>query len=409
MKPDKARKLLLTGYRPQEKRLKFFPDKRLPASGQYVARIVMQNIIKALAKPEDTALVSIFVPGELLTAAGIVPYSVEAMSCFLAGTKCEQALLAESEIEGFPETMCSYHRVFLGAAMTGLVPKPKCTIYTNLACDGNMMTFPYLKEEYQIPGFYIDVPYEKSRDSVIYVAEQLRELKVFLEDISEKKISEEAVQKAVARSKEASANYNKQLALRKHHDPVSSLTNEVYALFMCHLLAGSPEAVKYTRLLLEDVKNAPDAQGLRVLWMHMMPYLQKPAIDVFNYSQDVHIGACDFVADGFQQMHGDDPYEALAGKMVNCIYNGSVDQRLQRDIELAELTGADGGIVFAHWGCKNIIGASGLIKNAMEDAGFPTMILDGDGCNPVNSSDGQVATRLQAYCEMLEKNKGAEL
>lgn len=409
MKPDKARKLLLAGYRLQEKRLKFFPDKRLPASGQYVARIVMQNIIKALAKPEDTALVSIFVPGELLTAAGIVPYSVEAMSCFLAGTKCEQALLAESEIEGFPETMCSYHRVFLGAAMTGLVPKPKCTIYTNLACDGNMMTFPYLKEEYQIPGFYIDVPYEKSRDSVIYVANQLRELKVFLEDITEKKISEEAVQKAVARSKEASANYNKQLALRKHHDPVSSLTNEVYALFMCHLLAGSPEAVKYTRLLLEDVEKAPDAQGLRVLWMHMMPYLQKPAIDVFNYSQEVHIGACDFVADGFQQMHGDDPYEALAGKMVNCIYNGSVDQRLQRDIELAELTGADGGIVFAHWGCKNIIGASGLIKNAMEDAGFPTMILDGDGCNPVNSSDGQIATRLQAYCEMLEKNKGADL
>ena len=109
----------------------------------------MQNIIKALAKPDDTALVSIFVPGELLTAAGITPYSVEAMSCFIAGTRCEQAFLAQTESEGFPETMCSYHRIFLGASMTGLVPKPKCTIYTNLACDGNMMTFPYLKQKYQ--------------------------------------------------------------------------------------------------------------------------------------------------------------------------------------------------------------------------------------------------------------------
>ena len=52
-----------------------------------------------------------------------------------------------AEEEGFPETMCSYHRVFLGAALTGFLPKPKCTIYTNLACDGNMMTFPYLKEK----------------------------------------------------------------------------------------------------------------------------------------------------------------------------------------------------------------------------------------------------------------------
>ena len=33
------------------------------------------------------------------------------------------------------------------------------------------------------------------------------------------------------------------------------------------------------------------------------------------------------------------------------------------------------------------------------------MILDGDGCNPANTSDGQVSTRLQAFMEMLEKGK----
>ena len=140
--PEKARRLLLMGYRLQEKRLKFFPDKNLPDSAHYVARIVMKNIIHALARPENAAMVSIFVPGELLTAAGLTPYSVEALSCFLAGTKCEQAFLRKTEEEGFPETMCSYHRVFLGAALTGILPKPKCTVYTNLACDGNMMTFP---------------------------------------------------------------------------------------------------------------------------------------------------------------------------------------------------------------------------------------------------------------------------
>ena len=42
--PGKARRLLLTGYRLQEKRLLFFSDKKLPKSGQYVARIVMKNM-----------------------------------------------------------------------------------------------------------------------------------------------------------------------------------------------------------------------------------------------------------------------------------------------------------------------------------------------------------------------------
>lgn len=403
--PKKARQLLLAGYRLQEARLLLASDKALPTSGRYAARIVMKNIIQALAKPENAAMVSIFVPGELLTAANLTPYSVEALSCFMAGTKCEQSFLRKTEEEGFPETMCSYHRVFLGAALTGLLPKPKCMVYTNLACDGNMMTFPYLRDTHGIPGFYIDVPYEKNQESIQYVAGQLREMKHFLEEMTGKSISEEAVQRAVNNSKKAAANYQQQLALRKTHDLSTTLTNELYAIFMCHLLSGSEKAVKYTQLLLDDVKKAPRAEGLHVLWMHIMPFLQEPVKEVFNYSKNIHISACDFVADGFQEMHSLDPYESMAEKMVNCIYNGAVDQRIQLAEQLAKQTGADGGILFAHWGCKGTIGASSLIKASLEKAGLPTMILDGDGCNPANTSDGQVSTRLQAFMEMLEKGK----
>lgn len=136
-----------------------------------------------------------------------------------------------------------------------------------------------------------------------------------------------------------------------------------------------------------------------------MPFLQEPVKEVFNYSDTIHISACDFVADGFQMMDASDPYEAMAVKMVNCIYNGAVDKRIEMAERLAKITNADGGILFAHWGCKGTIGASGLIKSSLEAAGLPTMILDGDGCNPANTSDGQVSTRLQAFVEMLEENR----
>ena len=39
------------------------------------------------------------------------------------------------------------------------------------------MTFPYLKDKFECPGFYIDVPYEKNRESVLYVADQAAEIK----------------------------------------------------------------------------------------------------------------------------------------------------------------------------------------------------------------------------------------
>ena len=37
-------------------------------------------------------------------------------------------------------------------------------------------------------------------------------------------------------------------------------------------------------------------------------------MEVFNYSDTIHISACDFVADGFQMMDASDPYEAMAAK-----------------------------------------------------------------------------------------------
>ena len=109
--PGKARRLLLAGYRLQEKKLQFLPDRGLPSSGQYVARVVMKNIIQSLSEPENAAMVSIFVPGELVMAAGLTPYSVEAMSCFMAGTKCEQTFLRKTEEEGFPELAARFRLV----------------------------------------------------------------------------------------------------------------------------------------------------------------------------------------------------------------------------------------------------------------------------------------------------------
>ena len=70
----------------QEKKLQLFPDRALPESGQYVAKIVMKNIIEALCKTGAGGDGQHFVPGELVAAAGLTPYSVEALSCFIAGT-----------------------------------------------------------------------------------------------------------------------------------------------------------------------------------------------------------------------------------------------------------------------------------------------------------------------------------
>jgi Benzoyl-CoA reductase/2-hydroxyglutaryl-CoA dehydratase subunit, BcrC/BadD/HgdB len=401
-KPDKARRLLLAGYRAQRLAFAAHPNKKLPPSRQYAAKAVMDVVIRALAHPDKTAMVSIFTPSEPITAAGITPISVEALSGFLAGTRCEKAFLQHTAEEGIPETMCSFHKVFIGAADTGLMQAPKFTVYTNLACDGNMITFPYIKRKYDIPSYFINVPYEKSEDAVQNVAAQLKEMAEFVSDVTGRTVCDDLLRQAVGRSERTASQYLEFLNCQKKRRLPGDLTSEMYAVFMSHILLGTKEAEKYSSMLLDDIRKAPESSGVRLLWIHLIPYLQTAVRQVLNFSDKVFVAACELSYDSMSPMDISRPYEAMARRMVYSCYNGNLDGRISQALEMAERTGADGAVIFAHWGCKATLGATQLIKNALEKNGLPTLILDGDGCDPSNSSDGQTATRLGAFLEMLE-------
>ena len=101
-----------------------------------------------------------------------------------------------------------------------------------------MMTFPYLKENTAVRASILMFHMKKRSLQSNMLQIKLKELKHFLEDITEKKITEEAVENAVTNSRKAAAHFKSQLALRKDHDPVTSLTNELYAIFYVSSAGG---------------------------------------------------------------------------------------------------------------------------------------------------------------------------
>lgn len=365
----------------------------------------MDAVIRALAHPESSAIVSIFAPCEPLITAGITPYSVETLSGYLSATKCEKVFLQHTAGQGIPETMCSFHKIFIGAADTGLMPKPRFMVYTNLACDGNMITFPYLKQKYEIPGYFIDVPYEKSEDAVQNVAMQLREMSAFISDMTGRPVSEDALREAVGRTQRTASNYMNYLSCQKERRLPGDLTSEMYAVFMNHILLGSKQSEKYSRLLLKDIRQAAASSGLRLLWLHLIPHLQVPLKQLLNFTDKAFVTTCELAYESMisvKSMDASKPYESMARRMVYSCYNGSPDRRISQAIDTARLTGSDGVVIFSHWGCKSTLGAAQLMKRTLESEGLPALILDGDGCDPSNSSDGQTATRMGAFLEMLE-------
>ena len=109
-KPGTAGKLLTAGYRAKRFQLKHFPDKRLSPARQYMALQSMEAILAPLLHPERAALVSIFMPCELLQVFGIHPMFAEAMACYINGAAAEQGFVEYAESCGIAETYCSYHK-----------------------------------------------------------------------------------------------------------------------------------------------------------------------------------------------------------------------------------------------------------------------------------------------------------
>lgn len=401
--PARARWLLRKGWEVQKLRQKATTDKMLIPADRYLAALMMDTMIVPLKKPDDSAIVSIFTPCEMLQEVGLHPYNVEGFSCYLAASHVERSCIQQAENSGLSETLCSYHKTFIGAAEKGLLPKPKCIVYTNLVCDANLVSFRRLAELFDVPSFAVDVPMQQNAENVAYVASQLRELAAYLEKQTGKKIDIERLKERVARTRQTMRNYEAFQRKRADKYIPADLVSPLYAGMTGNILLGTKEEHRYTQMLLHDVENAPAAKGKRIYWMHTIPYWSAAVAKQLRFQESAQIVGCELAHNYPPDLDFDPkkPFEAMAKRMVYHSLNGSISRRIDAGIHHAKTVKADGVVWFAHWGCKHTLGGAQLAKKKFEEAGIPLLILDGDGCDRSHGGEGQTATRLGAFLEML--------
>ena len=401
--PAAARRLLLAGFRAFCVKLDVFPDRRLPRSRQYLARVLNHTITDLLTHPDKAALVSLFTPCELMQTLRIRSLCAEFYSAFVCGAHAQRAFVEAAHQEGIAETFCSYHKILLGSMYAGVFPKPGFIVNTSLACDANNLTFRAAADHFGVDRFYIDVPPFGGEESVAYVASSLRELSHFLEDQTHQKIEIARLAQTVARSGRTLQMLQKSGPLRGKRTLAGDIASQMYEIYFTHVGLGLPEAEKYARMLLADLEKAPGKKGVRILWIHTIPNWQIPVREMFNFSERATLIWCDMNFDSPVEMDPERPYESMARRLVENHFNGSGERRIESCVRMCRLLEADGAVIFCHWGCKQTAGISASMRDALAENGFPALILNGDGCDEDNASDGQVSTRLGAFIEMLEE------
>ncbi len=400
-RPRRAQGLLRLGWEAQNFKNRHLPDKRLLPADRYLATVMMDAMLKPLQAPASSAIVSVFTPCELLQEAGLNPYNVEGFSCYLSGSCAERGFLQQAENAGISETLCSYHKTFLGAADKGVLPRPACIVYTNLTCDANLLTFRRLAEMYHVPVFAIDVPMQQSEENVAYVADQLRQLAEFLHTVTGRALDEEALRARLRRSRRTLEKFRECQRARADRYVPTDLVTPLYSGMTNNILLGSEAVEAYADRLLADIKAAGPARGKRIYWMHTIPFWSEAVRHALAFREEAQIVGCELSQVCEPEFDPESPFEAMAWRMVYHSLNGSALRRIEAGIRRARECGADGVVWFDHWGCKHTLGSAQLAKKKFEEAGLPLLILDGDGCDRSHGGEGQTATRLEAFLEML--------
>lgn len=433
-KPELARDLLIRAFEVKRFQTRHLPERRQLPSGRIGARVALEGVTGALERPDEAVFTSIFLPTEIFLAMGLRPLVAEALADFITGARAEEGFVRAAEQRGIPETYCSYHKVLLGAAAAKALVRPRLIANCSVACDANNTTFKWLAGELDRPHVYVDVPYAYDEDACSYVANQLRDMAKATQEAYGRALDEARLSEFVARTQRTLDAMARGLPLRRGHYLRNDMGLEMQQALALHLSLGSEDTLRMAEQQLRDFPRAERFEGLAIAWMHSAPFFSPPLQEMLDANPNAQISVSDMCLnqvslegwrrDGAGRLevgpdgglvrnegahawaHGhDEPFEAMAERLIKNAFNGPAERRVARMRDIAEAVGTDGVVCFCHWGCKETMGASQLAKRELEAAGIPVLVLDGDGCHRANNAEGQASTRMGAFLEMLHARR----
>lgn len=376
-----------------------FPD--TPKSLHYLSNICTDYLQQALDNPEQAGWANIFAPSEIFHAMDIYPLFMEGYASSLISAKCEDSFIDYAEQCGLPETLCSYHKAFIGAVEAAAIPKPRFAITTSLACDGNSNTFRYLAGKYSIPCYIIDIPYEYSREGEEYVVGQLQEMIELVQAAIGRKLDMQKLQAVIQRE-----NASRRL-MRKYLDSLAtkafpkSLAMDMRMLYTSHVFMGTAQTLTFYQMLAAEIETYPNSEALRIFWIHLIPSYHPIVKQYFTINPAYQVLGNEMIFDCLDELDAEQPLTALARKMIISIYNGPYERKLKAILGLLDILKPDAVIEFCNWGCKTSSGGSDLLQKTLQARGISSLVLDGDSVDRRNSHSGQLETRLEAFLEMV--------
>jgi benzoyl-CoA reductase subunit B len=394
------------------------------------------------AAPETgEPVVYTFVPGnltELIRSFGALPVLPEINALQSAMRGRSMPFIAAAEKAGHSEDVCSYVKCDLGMAKAGNVgptgtrlPKPDLLLLSYTGCYTFMKWFELLREEYQCPTVFLQVPYQgdgaETPAQRAFMVRQIRESLIpALEKASGRRYDEDLLRENLARSAASEDDLVAVLqSAKRSPSPIDAYFGAVYYVGpIFSAFRGTEEGRAYYAELRREVEERaargegpatpagrldrqkhrlvvegpPNWTSFREFWRM---FADEGAVVVASTYSKVG-GTYDF---GFRHDPAD-PLGSLADYCSGCYTNRSLPSRVAMIESYVKEYAADGFLVHSVKSCNSFsAGQLTILREVERRTGAPGAFIESDLVDARYFSAANLKNRLESYFQMLDARR----
>lgn len=333
------------------------------------------------------------VPEEMIHAAGILPVRILG----------DQEETTEADLH-FPINVCPYLKRCFDQALKGRYDYLDGVVVPNV-CNMVRNLYSFSKAILKIPhAFFLETPQAVDSESVTFFKEELDRFKEFLEDVSGKEISAEALTNSVAVYNENRGLLTKMDELKRSSTPLLSGA-EAQEIVLSSMLMPKEKHNQMLAELLEQIASRRNAsnQGVRLFVSAGM----FENTDLFRLIEDCggNVVADDIPTGSRYFYHSVDsdrePLAALAERYVNkipCPRKMLLEARLNYVDEVMNGAEVRGVIIHNLRACDPHLYEYPLLKAKFEQQGLPVLYFKGEE-KPAEREEQR--NDLESFIEML--------
>jgi benzoyl-CoA reductase/2-hydroxyglutaryl-CoA dehydratase subunit BcrC/BadD/HgdB len=359
-------------------------------------------------------------PVEPLIAMDIIPVYPENHGAMIGAAKMGSDLCQQAEAMGYSSDLCAYARADIACAPVnggpiGGLPRPDMLVCCNNICGTVLKWYEVQARHFDVPLFILDTPVCHTGFSPEirgYVRRQLDEYLDFLQACAGRPLERARLEHVGHLSIQAQRLWQAVLDTSVHRPAPISAFDAFFHLALIVTLRGTQTVVDYYAMLLDEMKTritggigAVASERYRLLWDNLPIWYRTRWLSETFAAHEACLVADTYTSawcSSLNYLDESDFLGSMAEGYTRIYLNTGVDAMADAVVAMIDKYGIDALVMHSNRSCKPYsLGQYDIRHRVQQRRNIPTLMIEADMIDPRCFAQGAVATRIDAFMEML--------